>query len=125
MSRSLCTRARSSESSAATARAVALIDSGWVGGRERRAAHPVPSSLPLDDRMLSVLPEVTRMTRRGETVVVTGTGNVTAAVISVLARCGIVAEELRVEQASLEDAFVALTGRHGIRPEDNARIGEV
>ena len=38
-----------------------------------------------------------------------GTGDVLAAVISVLARNGIVANQLRVEQPSLEDAFVALT----------------
>ena len=43
-------------------------------------------------------------------VEVTGTGNVVAAVTSVLARNQIVAEQLRVDQASLEDAFVALTG---------------
>ena len=38
-------------------------------------------------------------------------GNVLHAVTSVLARQQIVAGELRVEQASLDDAFVALTGR--------------
>jgi ABC-2 type transport system ATP-binding protein len=46
-------------------------------------------------------------------VVVTGTGDVLNAVISVLARNQIVAEQLRVEQANLEDAFVALTRRAG------------
>jgi ABC-2 type transport system ATP-binding protein len=44
--------------------------------------------------------------------VVTGNGNALNAVISVLARNQIVAEQLRVEQAHLEDAFLALTGRH-------------
>ena len=44
-------------------------------------------------------------------VVVTGTGNLLHAVTSVLARNQIVAADLRVEQASLDDAFVALTGR--------------
>jgi ABC-2 type transport system ATP-binding protein len=42
---------------------------------------------------------------------VTGTGNVVTAVTSVLAGRGIVAGQLRVEQASLEDAFIALTGQ--------------
>jgi len=44
-------------------------------------------------------------------VIVTGTGNLLHAVTSVLARNRIVAHDLRVEQASLDDAFVALTGR--------------
>lgn len=41
----------------------------------------------------------------------TGAGDVLAAVSSVLARNAIVAEQLRVDQANLEDAFVALAGR--------------
>jgi ABC-2 type transport system ATP-binding protein len=69
-------------------------------------------SIPLDDRLLTSLPEVTGVTHRGGVVLVTGTGDVVNAVTSVLARNGIVAGQLRVEQASLEDAFVALTG-HG------------
>ena len=69
-------------------------------------------SIPLDDRLLTSLPEVTGVTHRGGVVLVTGTGEVVNAVTSVLARNGIVAGQLRVEQASLEDAFVALTG-HG------------
>jgi ABC-2 type transport system ATP-binding protein len=69
-------------------------------------------SIPLDDRLLTSLPEVAGVTHRGGVVLVTGTGDVVNAVTSVLARNGIVAGQLRVEQASLEDAFVALTG-HG------------
>jgi len=45
-------------------------------------------------------------------VVVTGSSEALNAVMSVLARNQIVAHQLRVEQASLEDAFLALTGRH-------------
>ena len=55
---------------------------------------------------------MTSIIHRGDVVVVTGTGNVLNAVTSVLARHQIAAYQLRVEQASLEDAFVALTGRH-------------
>jgi ABC-2 type transport system ATP-binding protein len=69
-------------------------------------------SVPLDDRLLTDLPDVTGVTRQGDLVVVTGTANALNAVTSVLARNQIVARQLRVEQASLEDAFVALTGRH-------------
>ena len=68
--------------------------------------------MPLDDRLLASLPDVTSVIRRGEVVVVTGSDNALNAVTSVLARHQIVARQLRVEQASLEDAFVALTGRH-------------
>jgi len=41
---------------------------------------------------------------------VTGSGNVLHAVTSALARLGVIAGDLRVEQAGLDDAFVALTG---------------
>jgi ABC-2 type transport system ATP-binding protein len=68
-------------------------------------------SAPLDDRLLTELPEVTDVARHGTQVVVTGTGNLLHAVTSVLARNQIVAAELRVDQTSLDDAFVALTGR--------------
>jgi ABC-2 type transport system ATP-binding protein len=67
---------------------------------------------PLDDRLLTDLPEVTGLQRHGETVVVTGTGNVVNAVTSVLATHGVVARQLRVDQANLEDAFVALMKRN-------------
>ncbi|MFI6510573.1 ABC transporter ATP-binding protein [Streptosporangium sp. NPDC050855] len=68
-------------------------------------------SRPMDERLLADLPEVSRVTRRGEFVVVNGNDNALNAVTAVLARNQIVAERLRVEQASLEDAFVELTGR--------------
>jgi ABC-2 type transport system ATP-binding protein len=68
-------------------------------------------SAPLEDRLLTELPGVSSVTRRGSQVFVTGTGNVVHAVTSLLARNQIVAADLRVEQATLDDAFVALTGR--------------
>jgi ABC-2 type transport system ATP-binding protein len=66
---------------------------------------------PLDERLLTALPEVDTVQRSGSQVLVTGTGNLLQAVASVLARNQVVAAELRMEQASLDDAFVALTGR--------------
>ena len=68
--------------------------------------------MPFDDGLLAGLPEVTSVIRRGDVVVVTGSDNALNVVTSELARHQIVARQLRVEQASLEDAFVALTGRH-------------
>jgi ABC-2 type transport system ATP-binding protein len=69
-------------------------------------------SAPVDLSLLTGLPEVTSAERNGPQIVVTGTGNLVQAVVSVLARNQIVANNLRVDQASLDDAFVALTGRH-------------
>ena len=75
------------------------------------AADPVPAVGPVDDRLLTALPEVTAVQRTGSQVVVTGTGELLHAVTSVLARHQIVAADLRLEQSTLDDAFVALTGR--------------
>jgi ABC-2 type transport system ATP-binding protein len=68
-------------------------------------------SVPFDDRLLTDLPEVREVTRTGAQIVVTGSGDLLSAVMSTLARHHIVASELRVEQANLDDAFVALTGQ--------------
>jgi len=107
---------------------VALIDAGQVVALDTPAALAerveteqriqFRPSVPLDDRLLEGLPEVTGVIHRGDVVVVTGTGQALNAVISVLARNQIVAEQLRVEQASLEDAFLAFTGRHSRDSED-------
>jgi ABC-2 type transport system ATP-binding protein len=66
---------------------------------------------PLDLAMLTALPEVTSVERAGSQIVVTGTENLLLAVTTVLARNQVTAADLRVEQTTLEDAFVALTGR--------------
>ena len=84
---------------------------GRLGGEPR--IHFRPSG-PLDGRLLADLPEVTSVTRTGDTVAVTGTADALMAVTSALTSRGITAHELRVEQPSLEDAFVAVTG--GARP---------
>ena len=68
-------------------------------------------SRPLDHALLTGLPEVSGVERAGGQLLVTGTGNLLHAVTSVLARNQIVAAELRIEQTTLDDAFVALTGR--------------
>jgi ABC-2 type transport system ATP-binding protein len=98
---------------------VALIDAGRVVAMDTPAALAgrvqadqriqFRPSAPLDDALLASLPDVTSVTRRGDVVVVTGNSNALNAVTSVLARHQIVARQLRVEQASLEDAFIALT----------------
>jgi ABC-2 type transport system ATP-binding protein len=75
-----------------------------------RPSVPVPDGLPIED-LLADLPEVTSMRHVGPQLEITGTGDLLQAVTSVLARHRVVAADLRVEQASLDDAFVALTGR--------------
>jgi ABC-2 type transport system ATP-binding protein len=67
---------------------------------------------PFDHALLTALAEVRSVERSGSQLVVTGTGNLLLAVATVLARHQITVGDLRVEQTSLEDAFVALTGRH-------------
>jgi ABC-2 type transport system ATP-binding protein len=68
-------------------------------------------SVPIDDAVLTALPGVTSVTRDGDRVVVTGTGDVVHAVTSLLARRQVVARELRIDQPGLDEAFIALTGR--------------
>ncbi|MGW4112400.1 ABC transporter ATP-binding protein [Actinosynnema sp. NPDC004786] len=79
-----------------------------VDDRQRIRFRP---SAPLDHAVLTALPEVTSVERAGGQLVVTGTGNLLLAVTTALARNQVVAGDLRVEQTSLDDAFVALTGR--------------
>jgi len=68
-------------------------------------------SQPFADDLLTGLPEVRSVTHTGPGLVVAGTGNLVHAVTAVLARHEIVAYDLRIEQADLDDAFIALTGR--------------
>ncbi|BBB02265.1 putative ABC transporter ATP-binding protein [Actinacidiphila reveromycinica] len=77
-------------------------------------------SVPFEDALLTDLPDVTGLTRQNDLVVVTGTENALNAITSVLARNNIVAQHLRVDQPSLEDAFVALTGNHPAAGADAA-----
>jgi ABC-2 type transport system ATP-binding protein len=83
-----------------------------VDDRQRLRFRP---SAPIDHALLTALPEVMSVERAGSQLVVTGTGNLLLAVTTALARNQVVAADLRLEQASLDDAFVALTGR----PIDN------
>jgi ABC-2 type transport system ATP-binding protein len=79
-----------------------------VDDRQRIRFRP---SVPLDHAVLTALPEVRSVERAGSQLVVTGTGNLLLAVATVLARHRVVAAGLRVEQTTLDDAFVTLTGR--------------
>ncbi len=101
---------------------VALIDHGRIialdtpyglaekvtGGKQVRF---VPSK-PFDDRLLTALPEVKALEYQGRHVKVVGSGQLVNAVIQSLAQNGIEALDIQSEGATLEDAFVKLTGRH-------------
>jgi ABC-2 type transport system ATP-binding protein len=75
-------------------------------------------SRPLDDALFTALPEVRQIRHHGPSLEVIGNGNVVHAVTSLLAANQIVANDLRIEQASLDDAFVQLTGRP-LQTEEN------
>ena len=77
------------------------------------------ASAPLEEADLSVLSEVHSVRREGDQFAVTGTEEALQAVMGVLIRRGIIARHLRLDQASLDDAFVALTA-HDPAPHDAA-----
>jgi ABC-2 type transport system ATP-binding protein len=101
---------------------VALIDNGRIvaldapgrlaaRARDGKSVRFRPSA-PFDDRLLTELPEVTRVERHGADVIVAGTGDLVNAVILTLAVAGVTAHDVQLDSSSLEDAFVKLTGRH-------------
>jgi ABC-2 type transport system ATP-binding protein len=101
---------------------VALIDAGRIialdtpaglvaRARGGKTVRFVPSG-PFDEALLTGLAEVTRVERDGRYVVVTGTGELVNAVVLALHAAGVDARDVRLDEASLEDAFVRLTGEH-------------
>jgi ABC-2 type transport system ATP-binding protein len=99
---------------------VALIDRGRIAaldtpsGLIRRTAGGTEISFrpstPLDTRQLADLPSVASVTRGEDRIVVSGTDETVNAVLSLLAGQGITAHQLRVTEASLDDAYLGLTG---------------
>jgi ABC-2 type transport system ATP-binding protein len=101
---------------------VALIDHGRIialdtpeglvekvtGGKQVRFAPPKP----FDDRLLTALPEVKSVERQGKHIRIVGSGQLINAIIQTLAQNGVEALDIQSEGATLEDAFVKLTGRH-------------
>jgi ABC-2 type transport system ATP-binding protein len=109
---------------------VALIDHGRVialdtpsglieqvtGGKQVRF---MPSK-PFEEKVLTALPEVKSVERQGKHVKVVGSGQLVNAVIKTLADHDVEALDVETEGATLEDAFVNLTGRH-IHEDRNAQ----
>ncbi|MEV7966038.1 ABC transporter ATP-binding protein [Sphaerisporangium sp. NPDC088356] len=91
---------------------VAAIDSpagliARVEGGQRVSFRGPPGA----DRILRSVPEVEGVTRNGDTVTVTGSENLLLAVTTALAANQIVPTGLQMERATLDDAFLTLTGR--------------
>ena len=89
-------------------RVVALDSPGALGTLREQRLRFRPSA-PVEDALLLALDDVSAVEREGELILVSGGPAVVQNVAAALARDGIVAEGLRVEQANLEDAFVELT----------------
>ncbi|WP_326631676.1 ABC transporter ATP-binding protein [Nonomuraea fuscirosea] len=67
---------------------------------------------PADPRtLLGDVPGVSGVTRDGDRVVVTGRGDFATAVTARLARHHVLVSDLRIDKRTLDDAFLALTGR--------------
>ncbi len=99
---------------------VAIVDQGRVVALGTPRAIVDSLTVPLyvrfstdcsDLSWLTGLPEVQKVSRHGEHVEVVGTGAVLALVAADLVQHGIVPADLRVERPTLEDAFIAITGR--------------
>jgi len=61
--------------------------------------------------LIEDVPGVTAVTRSGSQVIVTGSGEFATGVTAALGRAHVLVADLRLEQRTLDDAFVALTGR--------------
>jgi ABC-2 type transport system ATP-binding protein len=95
---------------------------GLAGSGQVEQRMSFTPSGPFDLALLQTLPDVHNATAIGDRITVTGSDNVASAVIIALHERGVSVGRLRVDQPSLDDAFVALT-RADIRSarEDAAR----
>ncbi|MGH2860129.1 MAG: ABC transporter ATP-binding protein [Solirubrobacteraceae bacterium] len=91
-------------------------------GLGQRISFRATTALDLDQ--LRALPEVHAAHEQGGRINIEGTGDVVAAVIALLVQEQVVPEQTRVEQSTLDDAFVALTAEadaeHAATPPNEA-----
>ncbi|MFI6686956.1 ABC transporter ATP-binding protein [Streptomyces sp. NPDC050485] len=98
---------------------IAVIDKGRIAaldtpsGLIRRAAGSTVISFtpsgPLDERTLAALPQAAEIQEKSGRLTIHGTDETVNAVITLLARHHITAHQLRVSEATLDDAFLDLT----------------
>ncbi|SOD61844.1 ABC-2 type transport system ATP-binding protein [Streptomyces zhaozhouensis] len=83
--------------------------SGLVARMARSTVISFTPSTPLDDEELSALPALASVERRDGRITLGGTDETVNAVVSLLARRRITAHQLRVTDATLDEAFLDLT----------------
>ncbi|MFD8253179.1 ABC transporter ATP-binding protein [Streptomyces werraensis] len=98
---------------------IAVIDKGRVAaldtpaGLVRRSAGATvisfTPSAPLDDADLDALPGLASVARKDGRITLSGTDDTVNAVLTLLARTRVTAHQLRVTDATLDDAFLDLT----------------
>ncbi len=102
---------------------VAVIDGGKIAAADTPqglinrfggAIRVTFSADEVDLAWLEQVPHVQRIERHGARVRVEGTGPVLALVAAELVNHGIVPDDLRAEQPTLEDVFLALTGHEDV-----------
>ncbi|MFD8802268.1 ABC transporter ATP-binding protein [Streptomyces atroolivaceus] len=113
---------------------IAVIDGGRVAAVDTPAGLIAQASAvqqvrfrmrqPLDKGVLTELPDVTDVEITGGRWLVTGRGQLLSSVAGALARAQVVAEDLRVDQRNLDDAFAAFTGRTPEAREPSERRGD-
>ncbi|GAA0625052.1 ABC transporter ATP-binding protein [Kribbella sandramycini] len=99
---------------------IAVIDQGRITALDtpsgliaRSAGSTVISftpSAPLDDEQLAALPALVSIEHKDDRITLAGSDETVNAVISLLVRNHITAHQLRVTDATLDDAFLDLTG---------------
>jgi len=109
---------------------IAIIDSGLVMAEGTSAELIARANLgqrvrfrlggPLPEGIFDTIPDV-GVDIDGDQVSVGGTGDLLQQVSTALVHAGVVATETRLEQATLEDAFLSLTG-HGLREESDEEM---
>lgn len=112
---------------------IAVIDGGRVAAVDTPAGLIAQASAvqqvrfrvrqPLDRSVLAELPEVTDVEITEGRWRVTGSGQLLSGVAGALARAEVVAEDLRVDRRTLDDAFVAFTGRAPESPAPRQQEG--
>ncbi|MER5357154.1 ABC transporter ATP-binding protein [Streptomyces sp. NPDC002785] len=83
--------------------------SGLIGKSDSSTVISFTPSRPLDDGDLGALPGAVSTEQRDGRILIHGTDETVNAVISLLARHRITAHQLRVSEATLDDAFLDLT----------------
>ncbi|WP_430502866.1 ABC transporter ATP-binding protein [Micromonospora trifolii] len=112
---------------------IAVIDGGRVAAVDTPAGLIARASAvqqvrfrvrqPLDKSVLTELRDVTDVEITEGRWLVSGSGQLLSSVAGALAKAQVVAEDLRVYQRNLDDAFVAFTGRAPESPEPFQRKG--